>query len=157
MFLPQTIAAGLDETTYSASAVSARLQLLSCRIERAPVATSRVTVECAAPGVAQHIRCVHQGSACPGGDLRLAALATMDAVMQATGGELKLELIGVKPLRAFDTNVVVVAALAHHDGVTTRIVGTALSDDDLLLGTAQATLAAVNRLAGPLLRRATDA
>ncbi len=157
MFLPQTIAAGLEETAFDTAPVSSRLQLLSCRIERAPIATSRVTVECAAPGVVQHIRCVHQGSACPGGDLRLAALATMDAVMQATGSELKLELIGVKAFRAFDTNVVVVAALASHNGVTTRIAGTALADEDLLLGAAQATLHAVNRLAEPLLRRATDA
>ena len=36
------------------------------------------------------------------------------------------------------------------------MVGAAIAEDDLLVGTARATLHAVNRLAAPLLMRITD-
>lgn len=95
------------------------------------------------------------GSASPAGDLRLMALATLDAVTQATCGALRLELVGVKPLRAFDENLVVVAVNVHHEGVVHRVVGSAIADDDPVVGTAKATLHAINRLASPLLARLT--
>ena len=88
--------------------------------------------------------------------MRLVALATMDAIQHATSGALRLELIGVKPIRAFDTNLVVVAAIAHHADKSTRVVGAAIADEDPLVGTARATLHAVNRLASPLLTRITS-
>ncbi|HYW33463.1 MAG TPA: hypothetical protein VE869_18315 [Gemmatimonas sp.] len=130
-----------------------RMRLLSCRIERRPSAVSRVTVEFGAAGTASDdpISCQREGSACPVGDLRLASLATLDAVTRATSGALKIELIGAKPIRAFDTNVVVVAAYVHHAGEVTKVIGAAVADHDLLLATSRATLAAVNRLASPLL------
>ena len=130
-----------------------RLRLVGCRVEHARGAVSRAVVECDGPAAGQRTIGRQEGSTCPGGDLRLAALATLDAVAQATCGALRLELIGVKPLRAFDTNIVVVAALAHHEGKTTRIVGAAMAEEDVLVGTARATLHAVNRLASPLLTR----
>ena len=132
---------------------TARLRLVGCRVEHARGAVTRAVVECDGPASGQRTVGRQEGSTCPGGDLRLAALATLDAVSQATSGALRLELIGVKPLRAFDTNIVVVAVLAHHEGVVTRIVGAALSDDDALVGTARATMHAVNRIASPLLSR----
>jgi hypothetical protein len=130
-----------------------RLRLVDCRVEHARGALSRAVVECDGPAAGQRTIGRQEGSTCPGGDLRLAALATLDAVAQATCGALRLELIGVKPLRAFDTNIVVVAAMAHHEGKTTRIVGAAMAEEDVLVGTARATLHAVNRLASPLLTR----
>lgn len=130
-----------------------RLRLLACRLERRPSAVSRVIVEFGGLQ-GEAITAQREGSACPAGDLRLASLATLDAVSRATGGALHLELIGAKPIRAFDTNVVVVAALARRDGVVTKIIGSAIADDDILLATSRATLAAVNRLASPLLTRA---
>ncbi|MES2524913.1 MAG: hypothetical protein V4617_19605 [Gemmatimonadota bacterium] len=130
-----------------------RMRLLSCRIERRPAAVSRVVVEFGEPGASpeDRISCQREGTACPVGDLRLASLATLDAVTRATSGALKIELIGAKPIRAFDTNLVVVAAFAHHAGGVTKVIGAAVADQDLLLATSRATLAAVNRLAAPLL------
>jgi hypothetical protein len=87
-----------------------RIRLLECRLERRPSAISRVIVEFSAPGDdAPNIVCQREGTACPAGDLRLASLATLDAVSRATAGALQVELIGAKPLRAFDENLVVVA------------------------------------------------
>ncbi len=130
-----------------------RLRLVSCRIEHDRGAITRALVECEGPNEGRRTVGHQEGTTCPGGDLRLAALATMDAVVQATCGALRLELIGVKPLRAFDTSIVVVAVLAHHEGRVSRIVGAATAEDDTLVGTARATLHAVNRLAAPMLSR----
>ncbi len=141
-----------DELTDTA----VRLRLVDCRVEHARGAVSRAVVEFDRPGDGDRIEGRKEGSTCPGGDLRLAALATMDAIQAATFGALRLELIGVKPIRAFDTNIVVVAAIAHHAGISTRVVGSAIADEDPLVGTARATLHAVNRLASPLLTRITD-
>jgi len=132
---------------------SARLRLVSCRVEHDRGAVTRALVECEGPATGQRTVGLQEGTTCPGGDLRLAALATLDAIAQATGGALRVDLIGVKAMRAFDSTVVVVAALAHHDGRSTRILGAALAEDDTLTGTARATLHAVNRIASPLLGR----
>lgn len=150
MFLPELLAGSLTTTRVNPSDAAHRLRLLSCRLERGPVATSRVSVEFEGPAEAQRIVSRQEGSACPGGDLRLAALATLHAITQATGGVLTFELIGVKPVRAFDTTVMMVAVFAQHGGVVTRIVGAAIVEDDQLVATARAALHAANRLSSPL-------
>lgn len=132
---------------------SVRLRLVTCRIEHDRGAITRALVECAGPNSGQRTVGLQEGTTCPGGDLRLAAMATLDAVMQATGGAIRLELLGVKPLRAFDTPIVVVAVMAYLEGRSARIIGAATAEDDVLVGTARASLHAVNRLAAPLLAR----
>lgn len=132
-----------------------RLRLVGCRVEHGRGAVTRAVVECDGPIAGQRTVGRQEGSTCPGGDLRLSALATLDAVTQATGRALVLELIGVKLLRAFDTNVVVVAVRASHQGQISRIVGSALADDDPLTSTARATMHAINRIASPLLMPVT--
>ncbi len=153
MFLPELLASSITTHSLDTTSADQRLRLLSCRLERGPVATSRVFVEFEGPGTEQRIVCRQEGSACPGGDLRLAAQATLNALSQATGGALTFELLGVKPVRAFDTTVIMVAAFAQHGGDVTRIVGAALVDDDQLVATARAALHAANRLASPLIEQ----
>lgn len=153
MFLPALLAGSLPTTRLDTNSAAQRLRLLSCRLERGPVATSRVSVEFEGPAEAQRIVCRQEGSTCPGGDLRLAALATLQAITQATGGALTFELIGVKPVRAFDTTVMMVAVFAQHGGDVTRIVGAAIVEDDQLVATARAVLHAANRLSSPLLEQ----
>jgi hypothetical protein len=157
MILPQSSGelplSSLPDSSSVGAEPSVRIRLLECRLERRPSAISRVIVEFSGPGADERFSCLREDTASPAGDLRLASLATLDAVMRATRGALRLELIGAKPIRAFDTNIVVVAALAHHEGGVTRIIGSAIAEDDLLLATSRATLAAVNRLASPLLAR----
>ncbi len=148
----QTTANSFDASR-AATRSPARLQLIGCRLERGPAATSRVFVQFADIESDATLEYRQEGATCLGGDLRLAAIATIDAVSQASNGELRLELVGVKPVRAFDTNLMVVALLAHRDGTTCRVVGTAISDNDQLTGVARATLHAVNRLVAPHLTR----
>jgi hypothetical protein len=149
---PQSDFSALTEGSHDLSNErSVRVRLVNCRLEHRPTAISRVVVELSGPGPDQSITCQREGTSCPAGDLRLASLATLDAVARATGGAIQIELIGAKPLRAFDTSLVVVAAIARVDGRATKILGAAIVEDDLLLATSRATLAAVNRLAAPLL------
>ena len=62
----------------------------------------------------------------------------------------------MKPVRAFDTTVVMVAAFARQGGDVTRIVGAAIVEDDQLVATARAALHASNRLSSPLLDQLLD-
>lgn len=156
MALPAIFSAAALDPRRNAQEPETRLRLVGCRVEHTRGAITRAVVECDGPAEGQRTVGQQEGTTCPGGDFRLTAQATLDAIMHATCGALRLELIGVKPLRAFDTNLVVVAVQAHHEGRSTRIVGSAIAEDDILVGTARATLHAVNRLASPLLSRLTD-
>ena len=108
-----------------AEAADPRLRLLHCRLERGPSAMSRVSVSLAGPDDAPPVVCRQEGTCA-------------------------FELIGVKPVRAFDATVIMVAAFATRDGVVTRIVGAAVVDGDPLIATARAACHAANRLAMPL-------
>ena len=156
MFLPEMLCGSPTTTALNFGGASPRLRLVSCRLERGPVATSRVSVEFEGPAASQRIMCRQEGSTCPGGDLRLAALAALSAITQATGGALTFELIGVKPVRAFDTTVIMVAMFAQQGGDVTRIVGAAIVEDDQLVATARAALHASNRLSSLLLDQSPD-
>ena len=147
-----TMMSAFDAASRQASS-PVRLRLVSCRLERAAGATSRVTAEFAEPATGEPLICRQEGVTCVGGDLRLAALATLDALTHCIDGALRFELIGVKPMRAFDTNLMVVALLAHQNGTVTRVVGTAIAENDQLDGVARATLHAVNRLVAPHMMR----
>src|SRR3990172_1877809 len=50
-----------------------------------------------------------EGVTSPAGELRCAAQACVKALMTAVRGEVQLELLGVKAIRAFDANVVIVS------------------------------------------------
>jgi len=81
------------------------------------------------------------------GELRCAAEATVEALEQAVDGKVKMELLGVKAVRAFDA-VVVIVSLSCHNGSAQRVVGSYLSEDELPRGAALAVLNATNRLLG---------
>lgn len=83
------------------------------------------------------------------GELRCAAEATVEALEQAVDGKVKLELLGVKAVRAFDA-VVLIVSLSCHNGTAQRVVGSYLSEDELPRGAALAVLNATNRLLGNL-------
>jgi hypothetical protein len=126
-----------------------RLRLVSCRVEHFRGALTRATVVCSRGTHTPPVIGSQDGPTCPGGDLRLAAMATLQAVQSGTtggpDGDVARELIGVKQLRAFDVSLVIVAVLAHSGGDARRLVGTAVIDDDVAVATAKATLQALNR------------
>jgi hypothetical protein len=127
----------------------ARLRLVRCWLEQRPAARSRVAVEFDGPGLSAPLVCEQEGATCPGGDLRLAARATLDALTQATKGSVHFDLVGVKPSRAFDTNLMLVAVMVHVNGVHTKALGVAVDEHNTVLATERATLQAVNRFGSP--------
>lgn len=130
---------------------TARLRLLASRLERGPAGMSRVVVEFAQVADAEVVVGRQEGTACPGGDLRLASLATFEALQKATNGAMRFDLIGVKPVRAFDTTVMMVAAVVRQDGAMTRVVGAAIAEGSEIDAAVRASLHAVNRLVSPVL------
>ena len=88
-----------------------------------------------------------EGQSSPVGDLRLGAEAAMQAVESFAEGGLGLELMGVKLVRAFDANVVIVSC-TQRTARGARLVGCYLADDDAVRGSALAVLNATNRVLG---------
>jgi len=92
---------------------------------------------------------VHAGSATgtssPAGDTRLGAEAALHAIESFLNGALKFELIGVKAVRAFDSNVVIVSVRQHGGSGPDKMLGCYLADDDQVRGAAFAVLNATNR------------
>ena len=88
-----------------------------------------------------------EGQSSPIGDLRLGAEAAMQAVESFAQGRLGLELMGIKLVRAFDANVVVVSC-TQRSARGTRLVGCYLADRDPVRGSALAVLNATNRILG---------
>lgn len=94
---------------------------------------------------------VHSGSAT--GDegaaieLKTTAHATVDALQRLTGQDLALRIIGVKPIRAFDSDLVV-ASLIRAGAAHQHLVGAVVVSAGPLEGAALAVLSALNRVLG---------
>ncbi len=90
-------------------------------------------------------------------DLRVCALATLDALHQVLAGRISFRLVGVKSVRAFDDSVAIVA-LGTQDpdtGEQRRLIGTALAHGgNVPQGVARAVLNATNRVLGNFLATA---
>jgi len=122
-----------------------RLRFTAFKFTRSPAAycTADVDLEWV-DGERYHGRA--EGVASPTGDLRLSAEAALRAISIFARGEIAFELIGVKALRAFDANVVIVSVLARRAGGEARLLGCHLADEDSLRSAVLATLQATNRL-----------
>lgn len=79
-------------------------------------------------------------------ELRTAAHAALAAVENVTGEALQLRLVGVKNLRAFDGELVVVSIFGGESRRT--MLGAVLAGSDPFRATAIAVLMALNRLLG---------
>jgi hypothetical protein len=150
MILPTTSLGDLTDAGRAAPG-GHRLLLTGTRLERGPAGLSRVVVEFAQGVGGERLVSTQEGTACPGGDLRMAALATFAVLTDAVEGIMRFELIGVKPVRAFDSTVMMVAANVRFDGQVTRVVGAAVLERSEIEAAVRATLHAVNRLVSPLL------
>ena len=89
-----------------------------------------------------------EGLTSQAGELRCAAEACVAALSKAVKGEVKFELLGVKAVRAFDSNVVIVSLAMPKQAEGQRLVGCFLTDDNPARGAALAVLNATNRLLG---------
>jgi hypothetical protein len=90
-----------------------------------------------------------EGLASQAGELRCAAEACVIALSKAVKGALRFELLGVKAVRAFDANVVIVSLAVPDQNQTHRLVGCYLTEDqDPTKGAALGVLNATNRVLG---------
>ena len=83
-------------------------------------------------------------------ELRTAGQAALKAVEQLSKEDLKLRLIGVKQIRAFDTELVV-ASLVRSEGEMQRYVGSVLATSEPARAACLAVLSALNRMMGNFL------
>lgn len=90
-----------------------------------------------------------EGLTSQSGELRCAAEACVIALTRATSNELRFELLGVKAIRAFDSNVVIVSLSLPGGERPQRLIGCFLTEDaDPTRGAALAVLNATNRVLG---------
>ncbi|HEX8243002.1 MAG TPA: hypothetical protein VF541_05895 [Longimicrobium sp.] len=88
----------------------------------------------------------HEGESTFAAELRAAALATLAALDEVMGGRVQFRLVGIKPVRAFDADVVVALVRSEADGKS--LIGAALAPDDPYRAAAVAVLNATNRILG---------
>jgi hypothetical protein len=81
-------------------------------------------------------------------DLRIAADAVLRAIETFTEDAFRFELIGVKTIRVFDANVVIVAVDIKRGSEPRRLLGAVLAENDSARGAVLATLNATNRVLG---------
>lgn len=78
-------------------------------------------------------------------ELRLASEATLDAVHEAADRTSWIQFLGIKTVRAFDREIVLVSVRSE-DEPSRHLVGAVPEEDDRLRTAVAATLDAVNRL-----------
>ena len=89
-----------------------------------------------------------EGLSSQAGELRCAAQACVDALVDAVQGKIRFDLLGVKAVRAFDSTVIIVSLATQSDKGGHRVVGSYLTEDDTARGAALAVLNATNRILG---------
>ena len=87
-----------------------------------------------------------EGETGPAPELRLTALATLEALGRILEGRVHFQLVGIKPMRAFDADVVVALLKSDVDGRS--LIGAALAADDPNRAASVAVLNATNRILG---------
>lgn len=80
-------------------------------------------------------------------DLRVAAEAALRALERFSDEALSFELVGVKAIRAFDANVIIVSVTNHGSGPK-KLLGSCLVETDPVRGAVVAVLSATNRVLG---------
>jgi hypothetical protein len=88
------------------------------------------------------------GQSSPLGDFRIAAEAALRALDEFARDAMHFELLGVKHIRAFDANLVLVSVSMREQTRLTRLVGCYLAETDTRRGAAMAVLNATNRVLG---------
>jgi hypothetical protein len=84
-------------------------------------------------------------------ELRAVALATLEALSTLVPGDMTIRLAGVKQVRAFDADMVVVS-LYRPEARPHSLVGAVVLGDDIHRAVAVAVLSALNRLLGNYLQ-----
>jgi hypothetical protein len=88
------------------------------------------------------------GQSSPLGDFRIAAEAALRALEDFAKDAMHFELLGIKHIRAFDSNLLIVSVSLREGTQLTRLVGCYLAETDTRRGAAMAVLNATNRVLG---------
>lgn len=86
----------------------------------------------------------------PAIELKTTAQAAVRAIEELSGESLDLRIIGIKPIHAFDSDLMV-ASLYRAVGSEQRLVGSVVVTDEPLAAAAVAVLSAMNRTLGNFL------
>ena len=121
-----------------------RVRFVSARVDVSRVGRAQARVELEWAGQV-HVGEL-EGETGPAPEQRLASLATLAALDQVLGGKVRFQLVGIKPLRAFDADVVVALLKSDVDGRS--LIGAALAADDPNRAASVAVLNATNRILG---------
>ncbi|MEP6691069.1 MAG: hypothetical protein ABJD07_07920 [Gemmatimonadaceae bacterium] len=124
-----------------------RLRFTDFSIQRNPHGDCTVEVELEWTE-GDRVRGRSTGQSSPTLDLRLAAEAALRAIETFSDGAMGLDLIGVKHVRAFDANVIIVAIANRKAEGPRRLLGSALVESDAVHGAVMAVLGATNRVLG---------
>ncbi|HEX6631056.1 MAG TPA: hypothetical protein VF048_08190 [Gemmatimonadaceae bacterium] len=114
------------------------------RFTRTPAGVCRAEVVLTAHG-RPPVRGSAEGAMSDAGQLRVAAEAALRAI-EAASVDIRLELLGVKCMRAFDAMVVIVAVAAQRNGSPLRLLGCVQVQDTLDRAAVLAALDATNRV-----------
>jgi len=141
-----------DVTEDRGPAPQTRLRLVA--VEQDEMSGSRIRLRVTLQGPRGDHATEAEGLDTPIMELRLAAEATLAAAGGALGDPSWLELVGVKLLHAFDSDVILIAVRSA-DHPDRKLVGAVPSDPDGRTEAAvKATLDAINRVLEPRLVRA---
>jgi len=123
-----------------------RLRFTDFRFERGPDGRCSAEVELEwLDGV--RVRGASAGQSSPTVDLRVAAEAALRALERFSDEALDFELVGVKAIRAFDANVIIVS-VANRGAGPKHLLGSCLVETDPVRGAVVAVLSATNRVLG---------
>lgn len=95
------------------------------------------------------------GPSSPLGDLRISAEACLRALSGFSNG-LEFELMAVKHIRAFDSNLAIVSINHRQEGSSFPLVGCYLAKEDVCRGAAISVLNATNRVLGVSMQRTDE-
>lgn len=124
-----------------------RLRFTSFVFQRSPSGQTTAEVELEWLDGAHHTG-KSRGVSSELGDLRVAADAALRAIEAFADGNAHFELTGVKTMRAFDANVIIVSVSYSGPDGSHRLLGCHLAEQDPVRSAVVAVLHATNRTLG---------
>ncbi len=146
LFMTEQRPSDAAAATWSISTRRERLKFADFSFTRTPSGQCSSEVSLEWDGVMYVGRAMGQSSSL--GDFRVAADATLRALEDFAKDAMQFELLGVKHVRAFDSNLIIVSIAVRREQEVVRLVGCYLAETDTRRGAAMAVLNATNRILG---------
>jgi hypothetical protein len=122
-------------------------RLRVARIERVPSPDGYTRIRLSLEALGETFSGEAQGVRTREGGLRTGAEAALQAIDYATGGRLRLALLGIKAVRAFDSWIVISSVEAKSDDRHYKLIGARTAEsEDMVRGAVLSILDALNRV-----------